>query len=399
MVDIPALRQILLSDTTLRDGEQMTGASLRPEQKVRVARALADAGINSIEAGFPACGASEVEAIRAIVSEVRGPVIMALCRALSSDIDQAREALEGANPFRCAVNIFLATSPLHREVKLRKSKQEILAMIASAIEYARKSFRFVSFSPEDASRTEVDFLCEVYSAAIGAGANSVSFPDTVGILTPEKTRTFLRRIQDGTPALAKVPLAAHFHDDLGLATANTLAAIEEGARIVQCTVNGLGERAGNASLEEVALTLSLHPDQYKCKHSVKLDRLLQLSRLVSEETGIPVSPNKSVVGSNAFTTEAGIHQDGLLKDPGTYLPFPPELVGAAGHSIVIGKHSGRAAIGLRLKEMGYDFSAGEVDLIAKEIAESTVAKAVDDRALLLDAVEKVCGKGATHAHD
>jgi 2-isopropylmalate synthase len=397
MADTPGLRQILLSDTTLRDGEQMAGAALRPEQKVRVARALAEAGVNSIDAGFPACGASEVEAIRAIVREVRGPVIMALCRALHADIDDAREALEGANPFRCAVNIFLATSPLHREVKLRRSKREIVAMIVSSIEYARKSFRFVSFSPEDASRTEVDFLCEVYSAAIGAGASSVSFPDTVGILTPEKVRIFMRRIQDGTPSFAKVPFAAHFHDDLGLATANTLAAIEEGARIAQCTVNGLGERAGNASLEEVALTLSLHPDQYRCKHAVKLERLLPLSRLVAEETGIPVSPNKSVVGSNVFTTEAGIHQDGLLKDPGTYLPFSPALVGAEGHRLVIGKHSGRAAIGLRLQEMGYVFSAETVDRIAKEIGES--AKATDDRTLLLDAVARVCGKDVMRPHE
>ena len=392
MADTARLRQILLSDTTLRDGEQMAGAALRPEQKVRIARALAEAGVNSIEAGFPACGECEVEAIRAIVREVRGTVIMALCRALPSDIDKAREALEGANPFRCAVNIFLATSPLHREVKLRKSKQEIVAMLSSAIEYARKSFRFVSFSPEDASRTEVEFLCEVYAAAIDAGASSVSFPDTVGILTPEKVRKYFRRIQDGTPALARVPFAAHFHDDLGLATANTLAAIEEGARIAQCTVNGLGERAGNASLEEVALTLSLHEDQYGCKHTLKLDRLLPLSRLVAEETGIAVSPNKSVVGSNAFATEAGVHQDGLLKSPETYLPFSPSLVGAEGHALVIGKHSGRAAIGLRLKELGFDFSAGEVDRIANEIGERVEAKTADDKALLHDAIAKVRGR-------
>jgi 2-isopropylmalate synthase len=198
---------------------------------------------------------------------------------------------------------------------------------------------------------------------------------------------------EGTPALARIPLAAHFHDDLGLATANTLAAIEEGARIAQCTVNGLGERAGNASLEEVALTLSLHPEQYQCRHSLKLDRLLSLSRLVAVETGLAVSPNKSIVGSNVFATEAGVHQDGLLKDPATYLPFPPALVGAEGHRFIIGKHSGRAAIGSRLQEMGYSFTTEIVDRIAGEIAIAAEANSSDERTLLLAAVERVCGKG------
>lgn len=397
MVDSNNLQQVLLSDTTLRDGEQMAGAGLRPEQKLSIARALAEAGVNSIEAGFPACGVSEIEAIKAIATELRGPVIMALCRALPGDIDAARAAFEGANPFRCSVNIFLATSELHREVKLRKSKNEILKMISTSIGYARKSFRLVSFSPEDASRTELDFLCKVYREAIDAGATSVSFPDTVGIMTPEQVRLSVRHIREHVPNLGRTPLAAHFHDDLGLATANTLAAIEEGARIAQCTVNGLGERAGNAALEEVVLTLSLHPEQYRCKHSVKLDRLVPLSRLVARETGIAVSPNKSIVGSNAFTTEAGVHQDGLLKHPDTYQPFRPTLVGGEEPVLVIGKHSGRAAIDVRLKQMGYSFSPEMLDRVAAEIERSADTKPVDEHTLLLNAIARVTDRSAGNA--
>lgn len=394
MNDHPALKQVLLSDTTLRDGEQMVGAALQPHQKVAIASALAKAGVNSIEAGFPACSASEVESIRAIVEQVQGPIIVALCRAVARDIEAAQAAFERANPFRCGVNIFLATSPLHRDAKLRKSKREIVAMIVSSIAQARKSFRFVSFSPEDASRTEPEFLCEVVREAIDAGATSVAFPDTVGILTPEKTRSFLRRIQEEVPNLSKALLAVHFHDDLGLATANTLAAIEEGARIAQCTVNGIGERAGNAALEEVALVLSLHPEQYGCRHSVKLDQLTALSRLVAQETAISVPPNKAVVGPGVFTTEAGVHQDGLLKHAGTYLPFAPALVGADGYRLVIGKHSGRAAISARLRELGYLFPAETVDRIAEKIAELAESKITNEEALLREAVARVSGAGA-----
>ncbi len=389
MTDSNHLRQVLLSDTTLRDGEQMIGASLRPEQKLLIAQALAEAGINSIEAGFPACGSSETEAVKIIAANLRGPVVMALCRALPGDIDAARVAFENANPFRSSVNIFLATSKLHREVKLRKSKIEILEMISSSIHYARKSFRLVSFSPEDASRTEPDFLCEAYKEAIDAGATSVSFPDTVGIMTPEQVRKSIRYIREHVSALDKIPLAAHFHDDLGLATANTLAAIEEGVRVVQCTINGLGERAGNASLEEVALTLSVHSEQYKCRHSVKLDHLTSLSHLVARETGIPVAPNKSVVGSHVFSTEAGVHQDGLMKDIDTYLPFRPALVGGKDAVLVIGKHSGRAAIEAYLNKRGYYFSSDMLDRILVEVQKDTESKPSDREFLLLNAVAHV----------
>jgi 2-isopropylmalate synthase len=261
-------------------------------------------------------------------------------------------------------------------------------MITSSIGYARKSFRMVSFSPEDASRTELGFLCKVYQEAIDAGATSISFPDTVGIMTPEQVRLSIRHIREHVPNLGRIPLAAHFHDDLGLATANTLAAIEEGARIAQCTVNGLGERAGNAALEEVALTLSLHPEQYRCKHSVKLEHLLPLSRLVGRLTGIPVAPNKSIVGSNAFKTEAGVHQDGLLKHPDTYQPFRPSLVGGE-EVFVIGKHSGRAAIDARLRQMGYSFPPELLDRVAAEIEKNADAKLMDEQTLLLNAIAHV----------
>jgi 2-isopropylmalate synthase len=246
----------------------------------------------------------------------------------------------------------------------------------------------VSFSPEDASRTDLNFLCKVYKEAIDSGATSISFPDTVGIMTPEQVRVSIRHIREHVPNVRRIPLAAHFHDDLGLATANTLAAIEEGARIAQCTVNGLGERAGNAALEEVALALSLHPEQYRCKHSVKLERLLPLSRMVARLTGVAVSPNKAVGGSNAFTTEAGVHQDGLLKHPGTYQPYPPSLVGGE-EAFVIGKHSGRAAIDVRLKQMGYSLPPEMLDKVAAEIERTADAKLIDEQTLLLNAIAQV----------
>ncbi len=391
----PGLREVFFSDTTLREGEQMPGVSLRPDAKVEIARALAEAGVRSIEAGFPACAPSEIRAAQAIVREVSGPVIMALCRTLPSDIDAAREALEGAGPYRRAVSLFVGTSPFHRDYKLRKTKKQVIEMVLRSVEYARRSFHRVAFSPEDASRTELDFLCEVYQRAIEAGATVLGFPDTLGVLTPGKVKSIIRHLQDHVPSLGKVMMAVHFHNDLGLATANTLAAVEAGVQVVQCTVNGLGERAGNAPLEEVALALLLNRDEYRCRISIDASKLTSLCRLVAERTGIPLAPHKPVVGANIFVTEAGIHQDGILKHPDTYLPFRPHTVGADGIRLVLGKHSGRAALAVRLEEMGHYLSPDEINRVFELVKGADKLEWADEKNLLNAAVAKVRSDAAS----
>jgi 2-isopropylmalate synthase len=384
--------EVIFSDTTLRDGEQMPGASLRPDEKVQIAKALAEIGVKSIDAGFPVCAPSEVEAIRRIAREVDGPVISALCRTLPGDIDAAHEALSEAHPKRRAVSLFVSTSPLHREYKLGKTKAQLIRIITGSVEYARRFFARVAFAPEDASNTELPYLCEVYREAIAAGANTVGFPDTLGILTPERTRDVIRHLQDNVPNINQAGLACHFHDDIGLATANTLAAVAEGVPIVQCTVNGIGERAGNAAFEEVVMALALNPQQYKRRVAIDTTKLTALSRLVARLTGIPVSPNKAVVGSNVFATEAGIHQDGILKHPETYVPFPPESVGAEPIQFVLGKHSGRAAIAARLHELGFEVTGAQLELILAEVREAEKSEWADDGRLLARAVAKAASR-------
>lgn len=345
-------RVVLFSDTTLRDGEQMPGATLEPDEKLRIALALEAAGVHSLDAGFPASSPADVLAIQKMVGRVKRPVLTALCRTLKGDVDAAEQALAGNPVHKRGVSLFVGTSPLHRQHKLQKTEAEILKLIAETVSYAAERFAIVAFSPEDASRTEIPFLCECYRQAIAAGATTVGFPDTVGILTPEKAAEFIRRIQDGVPNIERALLAVHFHNDLGLAVANTLACIAEGANVVQCTVGGIGERAGNASLEEVAMALALHHDQYGRAGKIDTTKLAPLCELVSELTGIAISPMKPISGANIFATEAGIHQDGLLKNPDTYLPYRPERVGAAGIRLVLGRHSGRRAVAHRLKEIG-----------------------------------------------
>lgn len=393
------LKDVYFSDTTLRDGEQMPGASLTPEEKVEIAKALAKAGIHSLDAGFPACASSEIEAIQGIVKEVKGPVISALCRALDSDIDKAYEALAEAEPYKRAVSIFVATSPIHREYKLRKSKAQLLEMIVNAIHYARQKFEIIAFSPEDASRTELNYLCEIYQAAIEAGATTIGFPDTVGILTPEKTRTTIRYILNHVPNIARAFMAVHFHNDLGLATSNTLAALEEGVQIVQCAVNGIGERAGNTALEEVVIALLLNQEQYQRAVDIDPKQLVSLSQLVAEKTSIPIAPNKAVVGSNIFATEAGIHQDGILKNLDTYLPFRPEMVGAEGIQIVLGKHSGRAAIAQRLKKLNFCLTEQQLDLVVAALKDEKKNEWLDAERLLSQTVKQLFGEQASFVSD
>ena len=370
--------EVLFSDTTLRDGEQMPGATLEPDDKLRIALALEAAGVHSIDAGFPASSEADVVAIRKMVHVVKKPVLTALCRTLQGDVDAAREALDGHPVHKRGVSLFCGTSPLHREHKLRKSKAEVLRIVADSVAYAAEHFAIVAYSPEDASRTEVDFLCETYRAAIDAGATTIGFPDTVGILTPEKARDFLRRIQDGVPNIERALLAVHFHNDLGLAVANTLAGIDEGATVAQCTINGIGERAGNASLEEVALALSLHHDQYQRTLKVDLSKLHALCLLVSDLTGIPLARTKPLAGANVFATEAGIHQDGLLKNPDTYLPFRPELVGADGVRLVLGRHSGRSAVAHKLRELGVAATDEQVSVALESIKRLPKGAVVND---------------------
>lgn len=354
---------VFFSDTTLRDGEQMPGAALRTEDKVVIARAIAELGVHSLDVGFPASGASEIKAVQEIVRKVRGPIMTGLSRCVSADIDGVAEALSEVPLHKRGIALFLGTSPIHRKYKLQKNESQILDMVTRSIDYARRYFEIVAFSAEDTSRTELPFLCEVYREAINSGASTISVTDTLGILTPEQVRDIIRRAQNDVPNIDRVLLAVHFHNDLGLATANSLAAVAEGVHIVQCTVNGIGERAGNASLEEVAMALKLHEKQYGRKIKIDLTKLTSVSRLVAEKTGIPIAPNKPVVGSNIFATEAGIHQDGLLKNIETYLPFRPEDVGANGIHLVLGTHSGRAAFIDRLGQLKFNLSEKQIDTV------------------------------------
>ena len=374
-------RAVLFSDTTLRDGEQMPGATLEPFEKLQIAKALEEAGVHSLDAGFPASSEADVAAIRLMIGVIKKPVLTALCRTIKSDIDAAARALNGNPSHKKGVSLFCGASPLHRTDKLRKSKAELIRTITDSITYATNSFRIIAFSPEDASRTERSFLCECYREAIDAGATTIGFPDTVGILTPQKTTDFIKSIQDNVPNLDRALLAVHFHNDLGLAVANTLAAIQQGANVVQCTVNGIGERAGNASMEEIVMALTLHSDQYNRTTRIDTSQLAPLCHLVAELTGVPISPMKPIGGKNIFATEAGIHQDGLLKNPDTYLPFRPETVGANGIEFVLGRHSGRKAVAFRLKAIGIRYSDGLLDAILVQIKAQPKGTVVDDATL------------------
>jgi len=373
--------KVLFSDTTLRDGEQMPGATLEPDDKLQIAKALEAAGVHSLDAGFPASSEQDVQAIRMMIGVIKKPVLTALCRTVNSDVDAADRALDGNPDHKRGVSLFCGTSPLHRQHKLEKDQTQVLKIITDSISYAADRFKIIAFSPEDASRTEIDYLCKCYVEAIDCGATTIGFPDTVGVLTPEKAADFVKQIQDKVHNLDRALLAVHFHNDLGLAVANTLACINEGANVVQCTVNGIGERAGNASLEEVAMALALHQDQYKRTFRLDTSKLAPLCELVADLTGVMIPRMKPVGGSNVFATEAGIHQDGLLKHPDTYLPFRPEVVGADGIQLVLGRHSGRRAVAHRLEAIGVNFSDDEVMAVVELIKGQPKGTVVDDELL------------------
>ena len=355
-----AKRKIHIFDTTLRDGEQSPGASLAPDEKLKIARQLERLKVDVIEAGFPASSEGEMKAVSMIAENVRKPVICGLSRMMPRDIDACRRALERAAKKR--LHVFLATSQIHREFKLKKNKKEILAMVGREIRSAVKDFKQIEFSPEDASRTERDFLAETVRAAINAGATSINIPDTVGYAVPQEFAELIRFLIKRNPGLGKsVVLSVHCHNDLGLATANSLAAVLAGANQVECTVNGIGERAGNASLEEIAMTIDTRADFMNCYTDIKLSEITKVSRLVSHLTGMVVQPNKAIVGRNAFWHASGIHQDGVLKKRQTYEIMDPKKIGLSGSQLMLGKLSGKHALAVRVKKLGFQLSLKELD--------------------------------------
>src|SRR6516165_8653257 len=351
--------KILIFDTTLRDGEQSPGCSMNLEEKLEMARQLDRLGVDILEAGFPIASPGDFEAVKAIAREVRRPIIAALARASDLDIDRAWAAVkEAARP---RIHTFLATSDIHLQYKLRKTRQEILKQIINAVGYAKSLCTEVEFSPEDAGRTDRNYLAEVCQAAVEAGAGVLNLPDTVGYcLEPEYEQMF-RDVRDRVPGMGRVRLSTHTHDDLGLAMANTLAGIRGGARQVECTINGIGERAGNAALEEIVMALWVRRDVLGFETGIRTEELCPTSQLLTRLTGVAVQPNKAVVGRNAFAHEAGIHQDGVLKYALTYEIMNPATVGASGTEIVLGKHSGRHALACRLEELGCGLSKPELE--------------------------------------
>ncbi len=363
---------VRIFDTTLRDGEQCPGATMTSAEKLEVARALARLGVDVIEAGFPAASPDDLAAVRAIAEgvgqrSVEGrpssdpPIVCGLARASRGDIDRAWEAVKNAAHPR--VHTFLATSELHMKHKLRMTPAEVLTRVSDMVAHAKSFCEDIEFSPEDAGRSEPAFLYEVLARAIQAGATTLNIPDTVGYTTPDEFGALIRGIRENVPGVGDVIISVHCHNDLGLATANALAGIFAGARQAEVTINGIGERAGNTSLEEVVMALATRKAKFDLRTGIDTTQLFRLSRLVSTVTGMVVQPNKAIVGANAFAHESGIHQDGMLKHQATYEIMRPESVGVTQTSLVLGKHSGRAALGARLAELGYSFDNEALDRI------------------------------------
>ena len=345
-------RNIKIFDTTLRDGEQSPGASMNGAEKVKLAQALVDLGVDIIEAGFPIASPGDFESVREIANSFSGPEICGLARSSTQDIDRAWEALkECSNP---RIHVFLATSAIHREFKLKMSLDEIVDRAVASVKHAKGYCESIEFSPEDAARTEIDFLCRVVEAVIDAGATTVNIPDTVGYATPTHMANVIESLMNRVPNIDKTVISVHCHDDLGMAVANSLAAVEKGAGQVECTINGIGERAGNCSLEEVVMAMRTRGDYYNCDTNINSKKLVPTSRLLSEVTGMHVQRNKAIVGRNAFAHEAGIHQDGMLKERTTYEIMRPEDVGFEKTDLVLGKHSGRAALADRAQQLGFE---------------------------------------------
>ena len=356
---------VRIFDTTLRDGEQSPGFSMNTEEKIRMARQLAKLGVDVIEAGFPIASRGDLEAVKLVAREVRDVPIAALARAKKEDVTAAIEALEPAAAPR--MHVFLATSDLHLQAKLNISREQALEAISSMVRYARQYVGEVEFSAEDAGRTDIAFLCQVCRVAVDAGATILNLPDTVGYAVPEEYGAMFGQVREYLGDPAGITLSAHCHDDLGMAVANSLAAVRAGVRQIECTINGIGERAGNAALEEVVVALAVRKESFGVTTNIRLEELFPSSRLLSEITGAPVSPNKSVVGANAFAHEAGIHQDGIIKNPLTYEIISPQTVGVPSRSLVLGKHSGRNALRINLRDLGYEPSDTELKEIYRRV--------------------------------
>jgi 2-isopropylmalate synthase len=363
--------KLIIFDTTLRDGEQSPGASMTRDEKVRIARALERLRVDVIEAGFPAASPGDFESVQAVARAVRDSAVCGLARALDRDIDRAGEALKDAQ--RPRIHTFIATSPIHMQRKLNMTPDQVVEHAVKAVRRARQYADDVEFSPEDAGRSEEDFLCRILEAVIDAGARTLNIPDTVGYAMPDQFGGMIGRLIERIPNADKAIFSVHCHNDLGLAVANSLSAVMHGARQVECTINGLGERAGNAALEEIVMAVKTRRDFFPCHTDIDTREIVACSKLVSNITGFPVQPNKAIVGANAFAHESGIHQDGVLKSRETYEIMSAEEVGWTANRMVLGKHSGRNAFRTRMQELGIDF-ASEQDLNAafqrfKELAD------------------------------
>lgn len=353
------MRKIKIFDTTLRDGEQSPGASMNVDEKIQVAKQLKKLGVDIIEAGFPIASPGDFEAVNRISQEVKGVVIAGLCRARDEDIERAAEALKPAEQRR--IHTFIATSDIHLKYKLRMDREQVLEAAIRAVKKARQYTDDVEFSAEDATRSDWDYLCKVTEEVIKAGATTVNIPDTVGYTIPQEYGELIEYLMNKVPNIDKATISVHCHNDLGLAVANSLTAILKGAGQVECTINGIGERAGNASMEEIVMALKVRNDFFKADTNIVTQEIYRTSRLVSKITGMIVQPNKAIVGANAFAHEAGIHQDGVLKERTTYEIMRPEDIGIPSSKIVLGKHSGRHAFKARLEELGYSLSEEELN--------------------------------------
>ena len=373
--------RIRIFDTTLRDGEQSPGCSMNQQEKLRLAHQLDRLGVDIIEGGFPIASEGDFESVKAIAAVVRRPIIAGLARACRADIERAWAALKDAAHPR--IHVFLATSDIHLQYKLRITREQCVAQAREAVRLAKSLCTDVEFSPEDATRTDPDFLCRVLEAVIEEGATTLNIPDTVGYAVPAEFGELIATIRRRVKGIENVIISAHCHNDLGMAVANALAAVAAGARQVECTINGIGERAGNASLEEIVMAMRVRPDQYPYDTGVVSDQIFAASQMLSEITGVPVQPNKAITGRNAFAHEAGIHQDGMLKNPLTYEIMTPKSVGVPDSKLVLGKHSGRHALAIRCEQLGYQFDRRVLDDIYRRFVHlADKIKHVEDHHLL-----------------
>ena len=379
-------RRIKIFDTTLRDGEQTPGVCLDMHEKLEIAHSLVKLKVDVIEAGFPVISKGDFASVSQIAEHIKGPIIAGLARANKKDIDAAVAALAKAE--RPRIHTFIATSDIHMEYKLKMSRDKVLAMAEEAVRYGKKFVQDIEFSAEDASRSDWDFLCQIYSRVIAAGATVINIPDTVGYTTPDEYGALIRHIRQNVPGIEKVDISVHCHNDLGLAVANSLAAVQNGATQVECTINGLGERAGNAAMEELVMAFYTRRDYYKAITNIDMKQIYRASTLVSTLTGVDVQINKAIVGDNAFAHESGIHQHGMLNNSLTYEIISPETIGISRNALVLGKHSGRHAFEDRLKQMDYDLDAETINVLFEKFKELADRKKVvfdqDIAALVID---------------